>query len=392
MIYLDHNATTPVFPDVLTAMMPFFSTEFGNPSNTTHAMGWKAAEAVENAREQILRDLKAGPEATLIFTSGTTESNNFILKSVLSQLAKRPIHIITQKTEHESVLQPCQYLRSYGANVTELNVDEFGRVEPNDLKAALKPETVLVSIMHANNETGTLQNIRELAKVVHEHSSALFHSDCAQTLGKIPFDAQELGVDFITLSAHKLYGPKGVGAALCCSKAAADFLQPLLHGGSHENGFRSGTLNVPGIVGFAKAVELVSKDVEQEALRLCLLRDRLAHALQSQINEIYFNGHVTERLPNTLNVSFRFVESGKLLLKFPHIALSSGSACSTGKVKSSSVILAMTQNEERAKTSIRFSLGRTTSEIEIDQTVEMVAKAVQTLRSKSLEYEMFKGG
>lgn len=385
-LYLDHHATTPLDPQVLEAMQPYWATDFGNPASP-HAYGWLAEEAVKKAREKIAKMMGTSDEKSILFTSGTTESNNEVLKGVVEASGLQCAHVITQATEHSSILASCQWLKSQGHEITILPVDSSGTVNPRDLVKAFKKNTVLVSIMHANHEIGTIQDIRQLCAVTHEHQGVLFHTDAAQSVGKIPVNVTELNVDFLSFSAHKIYGPKGVGALYVRSTARAR-LKPLLHGGDQEEGLRSGTLNVPGIVGFAKALEICLQDLDKERKRQTQQRDHIIKRLKLLIDPVTLNGHPTERLPGNVNLCFHYLEAGQLMLALKHLAVSSGSACASGSTAPSSVLLALGRSAEDAKSSLRIGLGHGTRNLDVEEAIDAIALAVQKLRKKSLSYQM----
>lgn len=389
-IYLDNNSTTVLDPRILPVMNPYFIEHFGNSASISHVYGWKAQEAVEKARETITKTIRASDSKEIIFTSGTTESNNLVIKGLFfPKMSGKKTHVITQKTEHACVLESCAFIEKQGAEVTYLDVDASGFVNPDDLKKVLKKNTMLVSIMQANNEIGTIQNIRELARITHENSDALFHTDAAQTVGKIPVDVMSDDVDLMSFSAHKIYGPKGIGALYVRNRSPKINLLPLLHGGGHEFGLRSGTLNVPAIVGFAESVKLCEQELPDEMSRLTRLRDDFSREILEKLDYVEINGSVTNRLPGNLNLIFRFVDAGQLMMAMPGLAVSSGSACSTGSTEPSAVILALGKGRDAAKSTLRFGLGRFTTEEEMKEAAEIVIRAVKKLREKSLEYEMF---
>ncbi|MBA2692771.1 MAG: cysteine desulfurase [Rubrobacter sp.] len=375
-VYLDNNATTPLDPRVLEEMMPYLTEEFGNPASSTHAFGWNAEAAVDVARERAAEAVGASPEE-IIFTSGATESDNAALLGML-----RPgDHLITAATEHEAILETAYYLAKAGVEVTVLPVDEHGVVSPDSLRAAMHCETTLVSIMLANNETGTMNPVGELADIAHERGVP-FHTDAAQALAKVPVNVEELGVDMMSLSAHKAYGPKGVGALYVRRRTAAGVrrfrLSPLLRGGGQERRMRSGTLNVPGIIGFGKAAELGASSFSEERERLSSLRDRLHEILRQRIPDLRLNGHPERRLPNTLNVSFPGVDVGDLLGAMPDVAASAGSACASLDAEPSHVLEAMGA-EDGDSAAIRFSLGRFTKDEEIERVGKTVVEAYEGL-------------
>ena len=374
-IYLDNNATTPLDGRVLEAMLPYLKESFGNPSSETHAYGWTAGAAVDVAREELAAAVGASPEE-VFFTSGATEADNWALRGVL-----RPgDHLVTSAVEHEAILETAGYLERSGVRVTVLPVDRFGMVRPEDLRDALQPGTRLVSVMLANNETGTVNPIRELVEVAHKRSVP-FHTDAAQALGKIPVDVEELGVDLMSLSAHKCYGPKGVGALYVRRRPRRVRPEPLLYGGGQERGLRSGTLNVPGVVGFGRAAALASKSLPEESRRLRELRDLLWRGISSRIPGARLNGHPERRLPNTLNVSFPGVRASELLAEMHEVAASSGSACASASPEPSHVLRAMGLDGEAALSSIRLSLGRFNTREEVEEAVECLARSVGALRA-----------
>jgi cysteine desulfurase len=389
-VYLDNNATTPLDPQVLEAMMPYFTEKFGNAASRSHSFGQQAAEAVDRSRQQIAAVLGADPEE-IIFTSGATEANNIVIKGVAEMHADRGRQIITQPTEHKAVIDPCEYLAQNGFRVSMLSVDKHGRVDPDELRGAVCDETILVSIMHGNNEIGTLQPIAELGKVCRE-TGVLFHTDASQTFGKLPIDVDRMGIDLLTLSAHKLHGPKGVGAVYVRRKNPRVRLSPIVHGGGHERGIRSGTLNVPGIVGLGKAAELCQRHMGSESARLAELRDRLREGVMSRLDLVYLNGHPTERTPGNLNLSFAYVEAEALMMGFREIAVSSGSACTSASLEPSYVLRALGVEDVLAHGSIRFSVGRFNTEDEIDYAIERVAAVVREKRAISPLYEMAQKG
>ena len=389
-IYLDYHATTPVDPRVLDAMIPFFTTVFGNAASRNHAFGWSAETAVEEARQSIAKMI--GAEAKeIIFTSGATESNNIALRGVAEMYRDKGNHIITVKTEHKSVIDTAKFLESQGYEVTFLPVDEFGLIRIADLEAAITDKTILISVMAANNETGVLQPIEEIG-VIAKSRGIIFHCDAVQAIGRIPVDIQKWKVDLLSLSAHKIYGPKGVGALYTRRKSPRVRLSPIIFGGGHERGMRSGTLNVPGIVGFGKAIQIAMDEMAAESSRVKKLRDRLQSGLQAKIDYIKLNGHPEKRLPNNLNISFAYVEGEALMMAIKEIAVSSGSACTSASLEPSYVLRAMGVGDDMAHSSIRFGLGRFTTEDEIDFTIEKVTEAVARLREMSPLYEMVKDG
>lgn len=378
-IYLDSNATTPVDPRVLEIMLPFFTEYFGNPSSLNHSYGWEAEAGVEKARETIAQAINAQP-VEIVFTSGATEANNLAIKGVAESYMGQGQHIITVQTEHSAVLAPCRYLESLGFSVTYLPVDSEGLIQLETLEDAFRPETVLVSVMAANNEIGVLQPIREIGEMCRDRK-ILFHTDAAQALGKIPLDVEAMNIDLLSMTAHKLYGPKGIGALYVRRRSPRVQLAPQLHGGEQERGVRSGTLYTPQIVGFGEALRLAVAEQAEETERLKGLRDLLWTHLAKNLSDITLNGHPTLRLANNLNISIAGVNGSTLLSKLqPHIALSSGSACSAANPAPSHVIKALGRSDELARATLRFGLGRETTEADIDSTKDVVIEKVQTLR------------
>lgn len=381
-VYMDHHATTPVDPRVLETMLPYFTEHFGNATSIDHEYGTIAGQAVETARQQIARLINAKPDE-IIFTSGATESNNLAIIGAAERYADRGNHIITCVTEHPAVLDPCRYLESKGWRVTYLPVNQYGLVDPDTLRREITPETVLVSIMVANNEIGTIAPVEEIGRIVREHE-VLFHTDATQAVGKIPVDVETMNIDMLSMSAHKMYGPKGVGAIYVSKRRPRVRLAEQIHGGGHERGMRSGTLNVPGIVGFGKAAELCRQEMGTEADRLRSLRDWLWDELRARLDCIQLNGHVTERLPHNLSCALPGVESRSLLVQVKReVSLSTGSACTTAKVEPSHVILALGYGEERAHCSLRFGLGRGNSVADIDFVPDRLDIAVRTTKALS---------
>ncbi|MFN0137595.1 MAG: IscS subfamily cysteine desulfurase [Phycisphaerae bacterium] len=389
-IYLDNNATTQIDPQVLAAMMPFFTEKFGNAASRNHEYGWEAEEGVETAREQIAAVIGADAKE-IIFTSGATESNNIAIKGVAAMYADKGKHIITQKTEHKAVLDPCGYLEQHGFRVTVLPVDKFGLVDMGELKAAMTPDTILVSLMHGNNEIGTLQPIADIGKLCKERE-VLFHTDACQTFGKVPIDVQAMGIDLLSFSGHKIHGPKGVGALYVRRKKPRVRAEAVLHGGGHERGMRSGTLNVPGIVGLGKAAELCRVNFEKDVAYVKSLRDRLYKSITSQLDEVYLNGHETLRTPNNCNISFAYVEGESMMMGMTDIAVSSGSACTSASLEPSYVLKSLGVGDELAHSSIRFSFSKFNTVDEVDYTVEKVVSTVRKLREMSPLYEMAQEG
>lgn len=380
-IYLDCHSTTPVDERVLQVMLPYFTERFGNPASVTHLYGWEADAAVKQARESIAASIHATPEE-IVFTSGATEANNLAIKGVAEANFSKGRHIITVATEHNAVLDPCRYLQSLGFEVTVLPVQPDGLLNLTQLEKALRPDTVLVSVMAANNEIGVLQPLAAIGELCHTHH-VLFHTDAAQAIAKIPLNVQTLNIDLMSLTAHKVYGPKGIGALYVRRRNPRVQLAAQLHGGGHERGMRSGTLYTPQIVGFAEAVKLGLADMEPEAKRIGGLRDRLWHKLQT-LDGIYLNGHLTQRLPGNLNISVDGVDGQALLLGLqPLVAVSSGSACTSAKVEPSHVLQALGRSAELAYASLRFGIGRFNTAEEIDRVAEGTIATIQALRASS---------
>jgi cysteine desulfurase len=371
-------------------MLPYFNERFGKSASRNHAFGWTAEEAVENARAQIARLINATPKE-IIFTSGATESNNLALKGAAEMYREKGNHIITQVTEHKAVLDTCKRLEKYGYEVTYLPVGKDGRVNPEDVRKAITPKTIIISIMYANNEIGVVQPIAEIGKIAKE-KGVLLHSDGVQAIGKIPVDVQADNIDMLSMTAHKIYGPKGVGALYVRRRNPRVQLSAILDGGGHERGMRSGTLNVPGIVGFGKACEICMNEMATESARMLALRNRLQKGLEAKLDEVYINGTMEHHLPNNLNMSFAFVEGESLLMGINDIAVSSGSACTSATLEPSYVLKALGVGEDLAHTSIRFGLGRFNTEEEVDYVAAKVIEVVQKLRELSPLYEMHKEG
>ena len=389
-IYMDHHATTPVAPEVFEAMRPFFVETFGNAASRTHAFGWAAEAVVEAARAQIATLIGCKP-VELVFTSGATEADNLALKGVAYAYRERGTHLITSQIEHHAVLDSCKRLEKEGFQVTYLPVDRTGLVDPGDVAKALTPKTILVSIMLANNEVGTIQPVREIGRLCKERG-VLLHSDAVQGIGKIPVNVDALGVDLVSLTAHKLYGPKGVGALYVRMGKPRVKLVPQMDGGGHEKGRRSGTLNVPGIVGFGKACELAGERMVEEDVRLTALRERLWAGITARLAHVHLNGHPTVRLPGNLNVSFGFVDGESLLMSLKEVAVSSGSACTSASMEPSYVLKAMGVSQDLAHSSLRFGLGRGNTEEEVDYVVERVVEQVTRLRAMNPAYEPSRSG
>ena len=380
-IYLDHNATTPCDPGVVETMIPYFTNDFGNAASRNHLFGWKAEEAVNQAREQVAKLIGAEPKE-IIFTSGATESDNLALKGVFEMYRGKGNHIITCNIEHRAVLDTCTHLEKQGAEVTYLKVKEDGRIDLKELESAFKPTTILVAIMYANNEIGILQPMKEVSAIAKQRGVLVF-SDATQAVGKVPVDVNKDGIDLLAMTAHKMYGPKGVGALYVRRKNPRVKLTAQIYGGGHERGIRSGTLNVPGIVGFGKACELCMNEMEQDAERLSKLRDKLENGLL-KLEETYVNGDKNHRLPHVSNISFKYVESEGLMMGFnKDIAVSSGSACTSASLEPSYVLKALGLGDDLAHSSLRFGLGRFTTEEEIDYAIEQVTKTVTRLREMS---------
>ncbi|MBI2340214.1 MAG: IscS subfamily cysteine desulfurase [Deltaproteobacteria bacterium] len=388
-IYLDNHATTPVDPEVFRAMEPYFCEKFGNSASKSHAYGWKACEAVQIARESIAKNIGAESPKTIIFTSGATETNNMVIKGIARTSKKKPVHIITQATEHKCILESCREIEQEGHEVTYLGVDHDGLVDPDDVKKAIRPNTLLCSVMYANNEIGVIQPIAEISKICHEKGIWL-HSDAVQAVGKIPVDMKKDGIDLLSISAHKMYGPKGIGALYIARTNPPIRLSPLIHGGGHENGLRAGTLNVPAILGLAKALEICTAKMPEESKRLKGLRDYFVREITRRIDHTFLNGHPTRRLPHNANVSFAYVKDTDLIMALPELAVATGSACASDSTEPSYVLRALGVGEDRADSSIRFGLGRFTTKEEIDVALECIVKAVEKLRGRSLKYEMRK--
>jgi cysteine desulfurase len=389
-IYLDNNATTPVDPRVLDAMLPYFREEFGNAASRSHAYGWRAEEAVEDAREKIAALIGASGKE-LVFTSGATESNNLAIKGVAEFYKDKGDHIITTRTEHKCVLDTCKRLERQGLRVTYLDVDKAGRVSADQVREAMTDKTILVSVMFANNEIGTVQPVAEIGALCRE-KGVLFHTDAVQGVGKLPFNVDEVKADLVSVTAHKIYGPKGIGALYVRRKPTRVRIAPLIDGGGHERGMRSGTLNVPGIVGFGKAAELARAEMAEEGLRTGRLRLKLQEYFFSHLDKLELNGHAVHRLPGNLNVSFAYVEGEALMMAIKNVAVSSGSACTSASLEPSYVLRACGVSEELAHTSIRFGIGRFNTEEEIDYVGKYVVEQVTKLREMSPLYEMAKEG
>ena len=388
-IYMDNNATTPLDPRVLEAMMPYLTTEFGNAASRSHPFGWKAEEAVDRAREQIAA-LIGGNEKEIVFTSGATESINLALKGAAEFYKEKGDHLITVRTEHKATLDTMKRLERQGYQVTYLPTDKHGRISAQQLRDAITDKTILVSVMLANNEIGTVQPIAELGEVTREKGT-LFHVDAVQGVGKVPFDVEKMKVDLASVSGHKIYGPKGIGALWVRRKPRVR-IAPIIDGGGHERGMRSGTLNVPGIVGFGKAAEQAQQLMPEESRRTYQLRKKLQDYLSSHLDHLELNGHPTERLPGNLNVSFAYVEGEALMMAIKNVAVSSGSACTSASLEPSYVLRACGVSEDLAHTSIRFGIGRFNTEEEVDYVGKYVVEQVKRLREMSPLYEMANEG
>jgi cysteine desulfurase len=389
-IYLDNNATTPMDPRVLEAMLPYFVEKFGNAASRNHSFGWVAEEAVDYAREQVGKLINADSKE-IIFTSGATEANNLALKGVFEMYASKGNHIITCTTEHKAVLDACKHIEKHGGQVTYLEVQADGLIDLNELEAAITDKTILISIMYGNNEIGVVQPVREISKIARKHG-VLFFTDGTQAVGKIPVDVLADGIDLMSFSGHKMYGPKGVGALYVRRKNPRVKVTSQMDGGGHERGMRSGTLNVPGIVGLGKACEICMHEMESEATRLSAMRDRLENSLL-ELEEAYVNGNREHRLPHTSNISFKYVEGEGLMMGFnKNIALSSGSACTSASLEPSYVLKALGLGDDLAHSSLRFGLGRFTTEEQIDFTIDAIKTTVLKLREMSPLWEMHKDG
>lgn len=389
-IYLDNNATTPMDPRVLEAMMPYFTEHYGNAASRSHSFGWAGEEAVDYAREQVAKLIGADPKE-IIFTSGATEADNLAIKGVYEMYASKGNHIITCTTEHKAVLDTCKHIEKIGGQVTYLEVEPDGLVDLAKLEAAITPQTILIAIMWGNNEIGVLQPVREISKIARKHG-VLFFTDGTQAVGKVPVDVNADGIDLMAFSGHKMYGPKGVGALYVRRKNPRVKVTAQMDGGGHERGMRSGTLNVPGIVGLGKACELCMNEMAGEAARLSKMRDRLEAGLL-QLEEAYVNGSVEHRLPHVANISFKYVEGEGLMMGFnKNIALSSGSACTSASLEPSYVLKALGLGDDLAHSSLRFGLGRFTTDEQIDYTIQAISETVLKLREMSPLWEMWKDG
>ena len=389
-IYMDNHATTPTDPRVLEEMLPYFMEKFGNAASRNHSFGWAAEEGVETARERIAK-LVGATTKEIIFTSGATESDNLAIKGVAEMYREKGNHIITAVTEHKAVLDTCKRLEKYGYRVTYLPVQKDGLIDLDDLKRAMDDKTILVTIMYANNEIGVLQPVTEIGKLCHERG-VLFHTDATQAVGKVPVDVIKQNIDLASISAHKMYGPKGVGALYVRRKNPRVQVSAIIDGGGHERGMRSGTLNVPGIVGLGKACAIAQEELPHESCRLAGLRNRLRDRIMGRLDEVYINGSTEHRLPGNLNISFAYVEGESLLMGINDIAVSSGSACTSATLEPSYVLKALGTGDDLAHSSIRFGIGRFNTEGEVDYVADRVIETVERLRELSPLYEMAKEG
>jgi cysteine desulfurase len=389
-IYMDNNSTTRVDPRVVEAMLPYFTEKFGNAASRSHPFGWEAEAAVEEARDQIATLIGASGKE-IIFTSGATESNNLAIKGVAAMYKKKGNHIITQATEHKAVLDTCKRLERDGFQVTYLPVDKAGQVHAEQIREAITPKTVLVSIMAANNEIGSLQPIQAIGKLCKE-KGVLFHTDAVQAVGKIPVDVEDMGIDLLSLTAHKIYGPKGIGALYVRKRDPRVRLEPQIDGGGHERGMRSGTLPVPSIVALGEACAIAHREMDTESQRTFRLRERLRKGIMDRLPETYLNGHPTERLPGNANISFAYVEGEGLMMGIKDVAVSSGSACTSASLEPSYVLRALGVGDELAHSSIRFGIGRFNTEAEVDYVIDHVVYEVNRLREMSPLYEMVQQG
>lgn len=390
-IYMDYHATTPVDPRVIEAMLPYFNAKFGNAASRSHIFGWTAEEAVSRSRELVAKLIGATNPKEIVFTSGATESNNLAIKGVADFYKEKGNHIITTMIEHKAVLDTCKRLEKQGFSVTYLPVGKSGIVDPDDVAKAMTDKTILVSVMLANNEVGTVQPIAEIGAITRKRG-VLLHSDAVQGVGKVPFDVEAMNVDLASITAHKMYGPKGIGALYVRRSKPRVRVAAQMDGGGHEFGMRSGTLNVPGIVGFGRAAQIMIEEGKAESERIAGLRDRLRQGLAAKLDEIVLNGSADKRLPGNLNVSFAFVEGEAMIMAIKDVAVSSGSACTSASLEPSYVLHAMGVGDDLAHSSIRFGLGRFTTEEEVDYVADLVTRKVQKLRDMSPLYEMHKDG
>ena len=389
-IYLDYNATTPTDPRVVEAMLPFFTEIYGNAASRNHSFGWTAEEGVLKART-IIGEAIGATGKEIVFTSGATESDNMAVLGVAEFFHEKGKHIITSPIEHKAVVDPCQALEQKGYEITFLDVDEHGRIDLKQLEASIREDTVLVSLMAGNNEIGTLNPLTEIGQMTRERG-VLFHCDATQGVGKIPIDVETMNIDLLSMTAHKIYGPKGIGALYVRRKKPRVRITPIMFGGGHERGFRSGTLNVPGIVGFGKAIELAMEEISSEAERQIGLRQHLYKRLTDELDYVFLNGHPTERLPNNLNLSFGYVEGESLMMGISEIAVSSGSACTSASLEPSYVLRSMGVGDDLAHSSVRFGFGRYTTMEEVNYAADKVIGAVKRLREMSPLYEMVQEG
>jgi len=389
-IYMDYQATTPVDPRVVEKMMPYFSEIFGNAASRTHAYGWESEKAVEESRAHIASLINADAK-DIIFTSGATESNNLALKGAMDFYKEKGDHLITVATEHKCVIDTARYLKQQGKDLTVLPVNEAGRVNLKDLKNAITDKTIMISVMGVNNETGTMQDLKAIGEVCKERG-VLFHTDAAQAFGKVELDVEDMGIDLMSISAHKIYGPKGIGALYVRRRKPRVRLTPLIHGGGQERGMRSGTLSTSLIVGFGEASRIAKKEMKSEAERLIALKTYMYNKLNEQLEEVYLNGSLEDGIPGNLNLSFAFIEGESLMMAIKGLAVSSGSACTSASLESSYVLKAMGKGDDLAHTSIRFGIGRFTTKEEIETAVETVVREVNRLRDLSPLWEMFKEG
>jgi len=389
-IYFDNHATTPTDPRVVDAMLPYFTTKFGNAASRNHSFGWEAEKAVDNARKQIA-DLIGATSKEIIFTSGATESDNLAIKGVAEMYAEKGNHIITAATEHKAILDTCKKLEKHGYRVTYLPVKADGLVDLDMLRESITDKTILITLMYANNEIGVIQPVKEIGKIAHE-KGVLFHTDGVQAVGKVPVDVIKDNIDLMSMSAHKIYGPKGVGAVYVRRKSPRVQITAQMDGGGHERGMRSGTLNVPGIVGMGEACAICQREMPEESKRLSHLRDKLRNKFETELDEVFINGSMEHRLPHNLNMSFAYVEGESLLMGINDVAVSSGSACTSATLEPSYVLKALGVGDDLAHTSIRFGLGRFNTEEEVDYVAARVIEVVRKLRELSPLYEMAKEG
>ena len=393
-IFMDYHSTTPVDPRVLEEMLPYFQLQtgkFGNAASRSHVFGWTAEEATDYARDRVAKLINAQSEKEIVWTSGATESDNLALKGVAEFYKDKGNHIITTVTEHKAILDTCKRLEKEGFTVTYLGVGKDGRVDPEEVRRAITDKTILVSIMLANNEIGTVQPLEAIGKITRE-KGILLHTDAVQGIGKVEFDVQKMNVDLASITAHKMYGPKGVGALYVRRSKPRVRLVAMMDGGGHERGYRSGTLNVPSIVGFGKAADIMLKEGKEESVKLLALRERLRESIQSRVDETYINGSMEHRLPGNLNISFNFVEGEAMMMAIKDVAVSSGSACTSASLEPSYVLRALGVGDELAHSSIRFGLGRFNTEEEVDYVADLVVSKVNHLRDMSPLYEMHKEG